>query len=144
MSLVSGEASDAIGRARRAAIVYLFAALLAVAGIAFLIIAGFVATAEEIGVLEAALAFGGGFIAVAVILLIAYRVASGIRRRRVARRRKTEAKAVAGAAAIALIPTLLASRGGGMMLVIPALAGLAYAVYREQTARRPHDPTLPD
>ena len=131
-SIVSGEASDAIGRARRAAIIYLLAGLLVLSGAGFLIAAGYMAAAREIGALPAALWFGGGFILLALILLGADRLVARSRAKREARRRREETRAVVSAAAIALLPALLASsRARGLALVLPAVAALAYGVWRE-------------
>ncbi len=132
-SIVSGEASEAVARARRKAILYLFAGLLGLCGVGFLIVAGFIAAAQEIGAVEAALAFAGGFIVVALLLLGISSLTARARERRVAKRRKSEAKALAGAAAFAMLPTLLASRKAGLALVVPAVAALAWAVMRENT-----------
>ncbi|MFC3724324.1 hypothetical protein [Neoaquamicrobium sediminum] len=100
----------------------------------FLIVAGFIAAAREIGAVEAALAFAGGFIVVAFLLLGISSITAKARERRVARRRKSEARALAGAAAFAMLPTLLASRKAGLALVVPAVAALAWAVMRENTS----------
>lgn len=140
-SIVSGEASEAVARARRAAAIYLLAGILALAGLAFLIVAGFVATAKEIGTIEAALAFGGGFLILAIVIVSVYRIGARLRARRIAKKRRSEARAVAGAAAIAILPALLASRTGAIALGAPAIAALAYAVYRENTARKNPDDT---
>lgn len=135
-SVLSGEATEAIGRTRKAIIVYLAAALLALCGVAFLIGAGFVALAREIGAIPASLWFGGGFIGVAIILVVVHRIASRVRAKRIARRRQTEVKAVASAAALAILPTLLASRGRALFLLAPALAALGYGIYQENRPRR--------
>lgn len=132
-AIASGEATDAMSRARRAAIVYLIAGLLGLFGVMFLLVAAFIATAQRIGALDAALWFGGGFLAAAIVIFVIYRIVAAIRARRVAERRKNEVKSVMGAAAIALLPTLLASRGGGIALLGPALGLLGLAVYRENS-----------
>ena len=133
--IVSGEASDALARARRAALVYALAGLLALAGIAFLVAAGFMAAAREIGTIPAALWFGGGFVVLALALVGIDRLAARARVRREAKRRREEARAIAGAAAFALLPTLLASRARGLALIFPAAAALAYGVWRENAPR---------
>lgn len=142
-SIVSGEASDAIGRARRAAVVYALAGLLVLCGAGFLTGAAYMAAAREIGALPAALWFGGGFILLALILVGVDRLAARSRARREARRRREETRAVVSAAAVALLPALLASsRGRGLALVLPAMAALAYGVWRENKPQgdddRPH------
>ena len=138
-SVVSGEASEAIGRTRRMLVAYLLAGCLALCGGAFLLFAGFVLASRELGVIPAALWFAGGFFAVAIIVLVAHRVSARVKARRVARRRKTEVKAVVSAAAIAAIPALLAGRGRAARLLVPALAALGYAIYHEYR-KRPRDP----
>jgi uncharacterized BrkB/YihY/UPF0761 family membrane protein len=135
-AIATGEATDAMARARRTAIVYLIAGLLGLCGLMFLLVAAFIATAQKIGPLDAALWFGGGFLAVSIVIFITYRIMSAIRARRVAERRKNEVKSVVSAAAIALLPTLLASRGGSIALLGPALGLLGFAVYRENSRSR--------
>lgn len=135
-SIVSGEAADAAGRARRAVIAYAVAGALALAGLAFLIVAGFVALADRIGVVAAALWMGGGFLAAALVIVLGHRIAASVRAKRAARRRRSEAGAMAGAAALAALPALLAGRGG-LALLAPALGLIGYAIYREQTRRPP-------
>lgn len=146
-SIVSGEAADAIGRARRAAVIYAIAGVLGLLGAVFLLVAGYLATAREIGAVNAALWFGGGFLAVALLLVIVHRVTSTIRAKRVAARRKAETRTVVSTAAMALLPALLASRGGALAVLVPAAAAMGYAVYRENARRRPPAPfdgRLPD
>ena len=142
-SIVSGEAADAIGRARRAAVIYAIAGLLGLVGALFLLAAAYLATAREIGAVNAGLWFGGGFLAVAVLLVVFHKVGSRMRARRVAERRKAETRTVVSTAAVALLPALLASRGGAVALLVPAAAALGYAVYREN-ARRSRGPFKDD
>lgn len=134
--IVSGEAAEAIGRARRTAIIYALAGLSLLCGAGSLVGAGFVAAAREIGTIPAALWFGGGFVLLALILVGVDRLAARTRRRRQARRRREETRAVASAAAMALLPALLASRARGLALLVPAAAVLAYGVWRENAPRR--------
>lgn len=142
-SIVSGEALDAVARARRAAIIYALAGLLGFAGLVFLLVAAFLATAREIGGVNAGLWFGGGFIALAVILVVIHKISAGIRARRIARRRKDETRTIVSTAAVALLPALLASRTGSIALLVPAVGALAYAVYRENAHRRGPPDDLP-
>lgn len=134
-AIVSGEASDAVARVRRTALVYALAGLFVLAGAAFLLAAGFMAAAREIGALAAALWFGGGFVVLALVLVGIDRLAARSRARREAKRRREEARAIASAAAVALLPTLLASRARGLALIFPAAAALAYGVWRENAPR---------
>ena len=100
-SIASGEAADAAGRARRAVVAYAMAGLLAFAGLVFLTVAGFIALADRIGPLAAALWMGGGFLLVALVIVLVHRIAASMRARSAARRRRSEASAMASAAAIA-------------------------------------------
>lgn len=134
-AIVSGEASEAVARARRKALVYALAGLLLLVGAGFLLAAGFIAAAREIGALPAALWFGAGFVVLALLLVGIDRLAARRRARREVRRRREEAKAIASAAAVALLPTLLASRARGLALIFPAAAALAYGVWRENAPR---------
>lgn len=143
-ALVSGEAAEAAQRARRAAVAYALAALLALCGVGFLVGAGYAALAHEVGTVAAALWFGGGFLAAALLIFLGHRIAAGFRARRIARQRRTEAKALAGAAALALLPTLLAGRGGRLALLAPALGLLGYAIYREHMQAGGPDENQPD
>ncbi len=134
-AIVSGEASEAVAKARRAALVYALAGLLLLLGAGFLLAAGFIAVADEIGTLPATLWFGGGFILVALLLVAIDRLAARSRAKREAQRRREEARAIASAAAVALLPTLLASRARGLALIFPVAAALAYGVWRENAPR---------
>lgn len=140
-SIISGEALEVIGRARRAAIIYAIAGLLFLCGAGFLVAAGFIAVAREIGTLPATLWFGGGFLVVAIALIVIDRLAARARTRRDAKRRREETRAVVSAATIALLPALLASsRVRGIALVLPVAAALAYGVWRENRPPDRDDP----
>lgn len=139
-SVVSGEASEAVGRARRAVILYALAGLLVLCGAGFLLGAAFVTVAREIGTVPAALWFGGGFVLLALLLIVGQRIAASAGARRAEKRRQAEMAAVASAAAFAILPTLLSSRQGrSAFLVAPLLAALGYAVWRENAPRRESD-----
>ena len=138
-AIASGEASEAIGKARRAAILYAAAGLFLCVGAGFLLAAGFIVAADRLGTVEAALWFGGGFVLVSLVIVAIHRLTARARVRRETKRRREEARAVASAAAIAILPTLLASRARGLALVFPAAAALAYGVWRENAPRRDRD-----
>ncbi|MER8490688.1 hypothetical protein NKI51_18610 [Mesorhizobium australicum] len=131
----SGETVAALRRARTAAIVYTLAALAAFCGIGFLIGAAYIWTSARYGSLAAALGFGVGFLVIAGLVLLIHRLMSGTRIRREARRRKTDMKAIGITAALAVLPTLLKGglkgKGGLGIIVGPAVALAAYAIYRE-------------
>jgi undecaprenyl pyrophosphate phosphatase UppP len=141
-SLASGETVVAIRRARRAAIVYLFAGMAGLCGVGFLIGALYIWLSERYGPLETAFWFGVGFIAIAILILAVHRLTAGSRARRAAERRKSDLTALGIAAAIAALPGLMRSRAGLGAMIVPALAMVAYAIYRENSKPKP-DPDAP-
>lgn len=141
-SVVSGEASETVAAARRAAIVYALAGLFFLCGLGFLLGAGFMILAREIGTVAAALWTGGGFILVGLVVVLVQRISARARARQAARRRSSEVAALASAAAFAALPAMLAGRGRALALAGPLLAGLAYAVYRENRPRNGEDDPL--
>lgn len=132
-AFISGEAVDIARRARTTFIIYVLASILAVTGIGFLVGAGYIAAAERYGSLAAAIGFGLGFLAVAIIVLASRSVVLSARRRR-EKRRSLDLAAIAGAAAITALPVLLRSKAG---LIAPLIAVAAYMIYREN--RKPDD-----
>lgn len=134
-SFASGETALALRRVRRAAITYLLAGAAVLCGIGFLIGAGYIWTADRYGAIEAALAFGVGFLVLAGIILMAHKLAMGSRQQRETRRRSKEMTTLAVASALAVLPTLLRRRAGLGAIVAPAVAAVAYAIYRENSGR---------
>lgn len=134
----SGETAAAIRRARMAAIVYAIAALTAFCGFGFLVGAAYIWAAARYGSLATALGFGVGFLVIAGLILLVHRLTSGARARREARRRRADMKAIGITAALAVLPTLLKGKGGLGVLLGPAVALAAYAIYRENV--KPDDP----
>ena len=132
-SLASGETVVAIRRARRAAIVYLLAGVAGLCGVGFLIGALYIWLSDRYGRLETALGFGVGFIVLALLILLVHRLTAGSRARRAAERRKSDFTAVGVAAALAALPALTRSRAGIGALLVPALAVIGYAIYRENS-----------
>lgn len=136
-SLASGETMVAMRRARRAAIVYFFVGLLTLCGVGFLVGALYIWAAEHYGHLEAAIAFGVGFIVLAMLILLIDRLTSKSRARRAAERRKSDLTALGVATALAVLPNLLRTRAGIGGLLAPAIAIAAYAIWRENTKPGP-------
>ena len=136
-SLASGETVVAIRRARRAAIVYLLAGTAAIIGVGFLIGALYIWLSELYGRLETALGFGVGFIVLALLIVLVHRLTAGSRAKRAAERRRSDLTAMGVAAALAALPGLMRSRAGLGTLVAPALAVVAYAIYRENSKPKP-------
>ncbi|MEW9834400.1 hypothetical protein [Mesorhizobium marinum] len=143
-SLASGETVVALRRARRAAIVYLLVGLFAACGLGFLIGALYIWFAARYGSLEAAILFGLGFIVLALLVLLVDRLTAQSRARKAAERRKSDLTAIGVAAAMAALPGLLRSRVGLGATVVPALAVIAYAIYRENRAPEADPPSEQD
>ncbi|MER8442630.1 hypothetical protein NKH52_05435 [Mesorhizobium sp. M1066] len=129
--LASGETVAAIYRARTAAIVYVIAMAAALCGLGFLVGAAYIWTAMRYGPLAAALGFGVGFLVLAGVVLLVYRISAGSRARRRAQRRNADMKAIGITAALAVLPSLLKGKGGLGVILGPAVALAAYAIYRE-------------
>lgn len=144
ISILSGEAAAAAQRARRSAIEYLLAGIMAICGFGFLLLAGYIVAARRYGDLTAALGIGAGFLAIAVALLLYHRISAKARARRAKERLSAEAKTVAGTALVTLLPLLLSRRTGLAGMALPVLGALGYAIYRENSKRSADDPDLSD
>lgn len=128
--LASGEIGFLKRRVKTAVIGYGAAALAALAGAVFLVYAGFLGTAEQVGPTVAALYFGVGFVLLAVAIIVVFKIVAAMQRRAQRRRLAADRSAMAGASAMAMLPVLI-SRKGGMSVALVALAGLAgFAAYR--------------
>jgi len=143
-ALASGEAMAALQRARMTAILYGLAAIFALCGVGFLIGAAYVWLAARYGPLATSLGFGIGFLVVAGLILVAHKLTTRMRSGRRARRRQADMTAVGITAALALLPALAKSKGGLGAIVAPALAVVAYAIYRENAKPRPPKPDPDD
>ncbi|OJU35160.1 MAG: hypothetical protein BGN94_01220 [Rhizobiales bacterium 68-8] len=129
-SVVTAEAAD---RARRSVVAYVAGAILAVAGIGFLVGAGYIATARRIGDLEACLAFGAGFLVLAMLVVVIQRLVSRMRARQAAERRRRELAEIAAAATAGMV----GSKGGVFTgLAASLLTGFVLGLYRENRRDR--------
>ncbi|MBB6412691.1 zinc transporter ZupT [Mesorhizobium sangaii] len=129
--LASGETVAAMRRARTAAIVYGLAISVALCGLGFLVGAAYIWTASRYGSLAAALGFGAGFLLLAGLILLVFQISAGSRARRRAQQRNADMKAIGITAALAVLPALLKGKGGLGVILGPAVALAAYAIYRE-------------
>ena len=134
----SGETAAAMRRARTAAIIYVLAMLAALCGLGFLVGAAYLWVAARYGSLAAALGFGAGFLIIAGLILLIHQLMSGARARREARRRNADMKMIGITAALAVLPALLKGKAGLGLILGPAAALEAYAIYRENV--KPDDP----
>lgn len=131
--LISGEALAALQRAKRKAVAYAIAGVLALFGLVFLLVAAYIAAARWLGPMEAALAFAGAFFVVAVLVLAISRLGAERVVRKNTRVRNRELSRIAVTTGLALLPTLMRGRVGKAALIAPAVAALVYGIYRENT-----------
>ncbi|RWL96287.1 MAG: phage holin family protein [Mesorhizobium sp.] len=136
-ALASGEAMAALQRARITAIIYGLAAIFALCGVGFLIGAAYIWLAARYGPLATSLGFGIGFLVLAGLIIVIHKLTASARAKRRARRRQADMTAVGVTAALALLPALARSKGGLAAIAAPALAVVAYAIYRENTRPPP-------
>ncbi|MDG4878631.1 phage holin family protein [Mesorhizobium sp. WSM4935] len=138
-ALASGEAMAALQRARMTAILYGLAAIFALCGVGFLIGAVYIWLAARYGPLATSLGFGIGFLVIAGLILVVHKLTKNMRSRRRARRRQADMTALGVTAALALLPALAKSKGGLGAVIAPALAVVAYAIYRENAKPKPRE-----
>ncbi|WP_130502082.1 hypothetical protein [Phyllobacterium myrsinacearum] len=105
---------------RRAVFVALIGILLAIAGV-FLLVAGYIALAQHIGSLHAALILAGGAIVLALLAYIAMKISETVAHKRQRERSKVDTSTLLTVAALAAAPTVLKSRGL-LMLAVPVIA----------------------
>lgn len=132
----SGETAAALRRAKLAAIAYTLAGLAVLCGIGFLIAAAYIWTALRYGPITAAVCFGFGFVILAGLILLVFRLSAGSRRRGRARRRSADMTAIGITTAMAVLPAMLRGKGGLGVVIGPVVALAAYAIYRENVKPR--------
>lgn len=145
-SMASGEIMDGLRRAKSAAVAYLLAGIAVLVGVSFLIAAAFAWLASIYGTVYTALGFGGAFILLAIIIIVAHRLGERSQKRLAEQRRSHDMKAMVQTAAMIVVPALIA-RGGVGGIATPLLALLGYGIYRENRPRgrrrRPRYPENP-
>lgn len=139
-TILSGEALDAFRRTRSAAVAYAAAGLFAIVGLGFLVGASYVAAARRYGTIEAAIAFGAGFLLIALVIVTIHAVRQKNRKKAIEGRRTTDVATMAGVAAVTLLPSLMRGRAaaGGLAAAVAALA--AYGLYRYYSRRDDEGP----
>jgi ABC-type uncharacterized transport system permease subunit len=138
----SGETALALRRARRAAVAYLLAGVAALCGVGFLIGALYIWASQRYGAIEAALGIGVIFLLASGVILIVHTTTARSQARRATERRASDLTTVAVASALAVLPTLLRGKAGLGTVIAPVVALTAYAIYRENRAKRTKEPDL--
>jgi hypothetical protein len=137
--LATGETLAALRRAKRAAIAYILAGILAVFGMIFLLVAATIWASQRYGAIHATLGMGGAFLVLAIAIVVVHKITSRVRAKAAVRQRNRDFAKAAIAAGIAVAPALLGGRAGKVALLAPAIAAVAYAIYRENS-----EPSAPD
>jgi hypothetical protein len=139
--LATGETLAALRRMRRAAIAYGLAGLAASLGAIFLLVAATIWIARQYGAIEACLGIGFAFLMLALLIAIIHELTSRTRAKARRRQRNSDFTRAAIAAGVAVAPALLRGRLGAAILLAPAVALLANAIYRENSKSDPADRT---
>lgn len=138
-SLASGETKLALRRAKLAALVYLFVVVCLLCAVGFLIGAGYIFAAERYGSLYTALGFSAGFVLLALLALLIFKLTARRRARRISAFRKSEISALAAASGIAIASNLLRSRAGIGLIATPLVGLIAYQIIKENSRRPKRD-----
>jgi hypothetical protein len=127
-----------VDQLRRAALFYTLAGAAFVLGLVFLLIAAYIFFAERYGALPAALGFAGGLIVLALLILAIHSLGGSRPSPRLEKEeRADQMKAMATAVAIGAVPAIIRSTGIVGALVLPAIAVVGYAIYKENKAPPP-------
>lgn len=109
-SLLGLEIESVTERVRNTLILNAVMAVLGVAALGFLVAAGFMALADQVGGIYAALIIAAIFLVLALVVYIVARIGENRRRRELAaKRRSTETSAFVTTAALTALPVLLQS-----------------------------------
>jgi hypothetical protein len=129
-ALLGLETEALLAKAKSAILAYALIGLFLLAAVIFLIAAGYMAVAEELGPILAALLFGGVFLVLALAVYLGTLIGRSRRQRQVAeKRRASESGAFLTTAAITALP-LLTKSPMLLRLGLPAAAIAAIALMR--------------
>ncbi len=139
-SLVSGEVKHRVDDIKQRAIVFSVVGALALVGLVFLLVAGYIALAAYVGALYSALIVAGVFLVVALIVLGIWT----LNHRRAVKRwesQRPDATDIITASAVSLAPVVLKSRLL-VSLAIPAAGAIgAYMLFSRRPSRPSRRPT---
>lgn len=109
-SLLGIEVDHLTDRIKHAVLINTAMAIFGMVGASFLVAAGFMALAQRVGGINAALVFSGGFLLLALAVYIGMRIGEGRRKRTmVEKRRSSDTTALLTTATITALPILLRS-----------------------------------
>jgi hypothetical protein len=132
-ALLGLETEALLAKAKSAILAYALIGLFLLAAVIFLIAAGYMAVAEELGPILAALLFGGVFLVLALAVYLGTLIGRSRRQRQVAeKRRASESGAFLTTAAITALP-LLTKSPMLLRLGLPAAAIAAIALMRNNS-----------
>lgn len=137
--LASGETKLALRRAKLAVMVYALAAVFLLCGAGFLIGAAYIYAAARYGSFETSLGFGGGFVLLALLVLLIFKLSAPRRARRAAAFRSSEISALMAASGVAIASNLVRSRAGIGLLATPLVGYIAYRIIKENSRRSDSD-----
>ena len=124
--LLGFEIKSITKQVRNAIIINAIIAMFGSVGLLFLVAAGFLALADAVGVIYAALIFAAAFLVLAIGVYLGSMISSNRHKREVAeRRRSTESTAFVTTAAVTALPTLMKSPAL-RTLALPAAALAAF------------------
>ena len=138
-SLLGMEVDHITDRIKQAVLINVTMILLGLLGAGFLLAAAYIATAQQIGAINAALIFAGVFLVLTLAVYLGSRIAEARRKRKIAeRRRSSEAGAFMTTATLAALPVLLRSPLV-RTLGLPAAALAAYLLVTNGSGNDGHD-----
>lgn len=130
-ALLGLEVEGLAARAKSTALIYGLIGIFSIIAVGFLLAAGYMALADVVGPILAALIFAGSFLVLALAVYLGSMIGRGKRQRELAeRRRASESGAFLTTAAITALPMLLRSPAI-IRLGLPAAAIAAIALLRD-------------
>ena len=136
-ALLGFEVEEITDRVKRMIVVNAVMGLFAALTVIFLLVAGFLALAAELGAIYAALIFAGVFFVIAAGIFIGMQISDAKRKRRTAeKRRSSETSAFVATAALTALPVLLKSpliRSVGLPLAAVIAAAMFIGKSRDDT-----------
>ena len=124
-------------RAKRLLVAYAIISLFGVVALVFLLVAGFLALADWLGPIYAALIFAAGFLLLALATYLGTRIGEGERKRREAERRRTnQTSALVTTAAMTALPAVMRSPTASLIALPVVALGVYYLLRGSNPPKR--------